>query len=58
MAIMEVNLKADKSGVYKKVCEQLGFSRMGQAIEERLEKALKTVKSQLIVEGDTLTLKQ
>ena len=40
LVIMKQNLTADKEGLFKSVASLLGFSRIGDAIHERLEQAL------------------
>lgn len=53
--IMQQNIKADRLGLYKLICEQLGFSRTGQAIVERLDEAVRLLRGTVEVDGETLT---
>ena len=46
---------ADRLGLYKLLCEQLGFSRTGPAIVERLDEAVKLLRGTVEVDGETLT---
>jgi very-short-patch-repair endonuclease len=57
MAILKQNLSVEKSGMFKLIAQQLGFSRMGDAIEERFESALKLISADIEINGDTLSLK-
>ena len=55
--ILKQNYTAEKDGLYKTIVNQLGFSRMGDAIYAKLDEALKMVPG-VSIEGDIVTLKQ
>ncbi len=56
--LLQRNVTAEKSGLFKLLAEQLGFSRIGDAITARLEQALKLLDDTVEVSGETLSLKQ
>ena len=56
--ILKQNVSVEKDGLFRLICKQLGFSRMGDAIEERLESALALIKNDLSFDGTTISLKQ
>ena len=55
--ILKQNLTVEKNGLYKLLVNQLGFSRMGDAICERFERALKLISNDVHVDGDVLSYK-
>ena len=55
--ILKQNYSADKDGLYRAVVNQLGFSRMGDAIYEKLDEALNLVDN-ITIDGDIVTLNQ
>ncbi|WP_022755888.1 DUF4011 domain-containing protein [Butyrivibrio fibrisolvens] len=55
--ILKQNYTAEKDGLYKTIVNQLGFSRMGDAIYAKLDEALGLLRN-VTVEGDVVTLKQ
>ena len=55
--ILKQNYTAEKDGLYKAIVNQLGFSRMGDAINAKLDEALGLLRN-VTVEGDVVTLKQ
>ena len=55
--ILKQNYSADKDGLYRAVVNQLGFSRMGDAIYAKLDEALKLLNN-VTIEGDVISLKQ
>ena len=52
IVIMNQNLTADKEGLFRSVASLLGFSRIGDAIYERLEQALNH-----LIKGGYVTIK-
>lgn len=55
--ILKQNITVDKNGLFRLIVQQLGFSRMGDAILEHLESALKLLSGQLVINGTILSLK-
>ncbi len=55
--LLKQNVTAEKSGLFKLLVEQLGFSRIGDAVSARLEQALKLLAKDVEINGDTLSLK-
>ncbi|MBQ8292166.1 MAG: DUF4011 domain-containing protein [Clostridia bacterium] len=55
--LLKQNVTAEKSGLFKLLAEQLGFARMGDAICERLEKALRSLEKDVAADKETLSLK-
>ena len=55
--ILKQNITVEKSGLFRLLVQQLGFSRMGDAILTKLESALKLLKNEIRVDGDTIYLK-
>lgn len=58
MEILRQNIKVEKVGLFRLLLQQLGFTRMGDAIEERLNKALLTINDRITIDGDSLSLKK
>ena len=56
--VLRQNVSAEKSGLFRLLSTQLGFARIGDAILERLEKALKVLGDRVERNGDMLSLKQ
>lgn len=56
-ALLRQNVTAEKAGIFKLLAEQLGFTRMGEAITARLEAALQLLADDLETNGDMLSLK-
>lgn len=56
--LLKQNVTAEKTGLFKLITEQLGFTRMGDAILARLEEALKIIAKDLEINGEILSLKQ
>jgi hypothetical protein len=44
-------------GLFRLLTQQLGFSRMGDAILTKLENALKLLKNEIEVDGDMISLR-
>ena len=57
ITILKQNYSADKDGLYRAVVNQLGFSRMGDAIYAKLDEALRLVRN-VSIEGNMVVLKQ
>lgn len=55
--LLKQNITVEKSGLFRLLVQQLGFSRMGDAIIERLESALCVISKNIEVNGDVLTIK-
>lgn len=58
MEILRQNIKVEKVGLFRLLLQQLGFTRMGDAIVERLNKALFTINDRITIDGDFLSLKK
>ena len=56
--VLKQNVTAEKAGIFKLLAEQLGFSRMGDAILDRLEDALKWIEKDVEINGEMLSLKE
>lgn len=54
--VLKENRTASKKSLYKFICEQLGYARIGNAITERLDKALDLIKYNIEENGDTISL--
>lgn len=55
--LLRLNVSVEKAGLYKLLAEQLGFTRMGEAMLARFESALKLLAAEIEVSGDTVSLK-
>ena len=55
--ILKQNITVEKTGLFRLLVEQLGFSRMGDAILERLESALRLLSKEVNFNGEILLLK-
>lgn len=55
--ILRQNITVEKSGLFRLLVQQLGFSRMGDAILERLENALRLISKDIEIKGDMVSLK-
>ena len=55
--ILKQNITVEKSGLFRLLVQQLGFSRIGDAILDRLEDALRLISKGIDVNGDVLSLK-
>lgn len=56
--LLKLNVTAEKSGLFKLLAAQLGFSRMGDSILCEMEKALKLLSGQIESNGEMLSLKE
>lgn len=55
--ILRQNVCAEKQGLFKLLAQNLGFSRMGDAISEQMESALKLISKDIETNGDMISLK-
>lgn len=55
--LLKQNYTAEKDGLYKALVNQLGFTRMGDAIYAKLDEALRLLRD-VTIEGDIISLKQ
>ncbi len=55
--ILKQNITVEKSGLFRLLVQQLGFSRMGDAILDRVEDALQLISKEIDFNGDVLSLK-
>lgn len=54
--ILRQNVTAEKTGLFKLLANQLGFSHMGDSIASRLERALKMLSKEIRINGETISL--
>ena len=55
--ILKRNITVEKKGLFQLLVQKLGFSRMGDAILERMETTLKYLSPYIIIDGDMISLK-
>lgn len=55
--IIKQSITVEKNGLFRSIVQQLGFSRMGDAILERLGKALRLISKEIEIKGDMVSLK-
>lgn len=55
--ILKQNVTVEKNGLFRLLVQQLGFSRMGDSIINRLEDALQLISGDIEVNGDILSMK-
>ncbi len=55
--ILKRNISAEKQGLFRLITQLLGFNRMGDAITERLESALKLLSKEIETNGEMISLK-
>lgn len=55
--ILKQNVSAEKLGLFKLLTQNLGFNRMGDAILERMENALKLISKDIETNGEMISLK-
>lgn len=55
--ILKRNITAEKMGLFRLLAQQLGFSRMGDAILAQMESALKLISKDIETNGEMLSLK-
>lgn len=57
LEILKQNITADKYGLYRSLASQCGVNRVGKAINETLDSALRTLEGSIVIDGDQLSLK-
>ena len=57
LEILRQNIMADKSGLYRSLASQCGISRVGKAMNEILDSALRLLEDSITIEGDQISLK-
>ncbi len=55
--ILKQNISVEKSGLFRLLVQQLGFSRMGEAIYNRLESALALISKEVEIKDDMISIK-
>lgn len=55
--LLKQNVSAEKLGLFKLLTQNLGFNRMGDAILERMESALKLISKDIETNGEMISLK-
>ncbi len=55
--ILKRNISAEKQGLFRLITQLLGFNRVGDAITERLENALKLLSKEIETDGEMISLK-
>ena len=55
--ILRQNVSADKSGLYRTVALQCGFSRVGKTACEALDNALRLLENRVVEDGERISLK-
>ena len=56
-ALLKQNVTVEKDGLFRLMAAQLGFARIGEAMEVKLEEALSFLKDEIEQNGETLSLK-
>lgn len=56
-ALLKQNVTVEKDGLFRLMAAQLGFARIGEAMEVKLEEALSFLKDEIEQSGETLSLK-
>lgn len=54
--ILAQNVSVEKNGLFRLLVQQLGFSRAGDAIVQRLEDALRLIENEIEINGEILSL--
>ena len=57
LKILKQNVTADKSGLYRLLAVQCGTNRIGKAIYEPLDYALKILEGSIVIDGEKLSLR-
>ena len=57
LEILKQNVTADRNGLYRSLASQCGVNRVGKAINETLDSALRTLEGSIVIDGDQLSLK-
>ncbi|MDE6966883.1 MAG: type III restriction endonuclease subunit R, partial [Clostridiales bacterium] len=55
--ILKQNVSAEKQGLYRLLTQNLGFSRIGDAILERMDSALELIYKDIEINGEMISLK-
>ncbi len=55
--ILKQNVSAEKQGLYRLLTQHLGFSRIGDAILERMDSALRLIYNDIEINGEMISLK-
>ena len=55
--ILQQNVTANKSGLYRSLAAQCGVARVGKSIYEAMDSALDILKDRIVVDGDQISLK-
>lgn len=57
LAVIKHNVAVEKTSLYNFIAQQLGCRRAGDAMTNRLNEAFATIKRQLTVDGDVVSVK-
>ena len=57
LAVIKHNVAVEKTSLYNFIAQQLGCRRAGDAMTNRLNEAFATIKIQLTVDGDVVSVK-
>ena len=57
LEILKQNVTADKNWLYRSLVSQCGITRMGKAINEILDSALRLLEDTIDIDGDQLSLR-
>lgn len=57
LTLLKHNISAEKDSLFKLLAQQLGFSRVGDAISSRFEKALLLLKDKINIDGEVVSIK-
>ena len=57
LAVVKHNVAVEKTALYNFIAQQLGCRRAGDAMTNRLNEAFATIKKQLTVDGDVVSVK-
>ena len=55
--ILQQNVTANKSGLYRSLASQCGVARVGKSVYEAMDSALDILKDRIVVDGDQISLK-
>lgn len=56
--ILRENISVEKMGLYRSIAQKLGYARVGDNIEEKLNRALALLKDDVDINDDVITLKR
>ena len=57
LEILKQNVTADKAGLYRSLAAQCGVARVGKAVNEAMDTALRILEGRIIVDGEQISLK-